>query len=159
MLSEYKEEVHHCLRKVEAVCGVQRKLEAGCGTKSVFHGQDAGCFEIDGGIVDHKNHLMTEKTPNNDHLYERNDNFCISGLPVTSVRPCPRPPPLLPLALGPLGPVTIKPYKERLAWRACLSKVIQLQSPFDLSGVECEMAWQGNRQKILTLGEPRLPQM
>ena len=29
---------------------------------AVFHGQDAGCFEIDGGIVDHKNHLMTEKS-------------------------------------------------------------------------------------------------
>ena len=94
---------------------------------AVFHGQDAGCFEIDGGIVDHKNHLMTEKTPNNDHLYERNDNFCISGLPVTSIRPCPRPPPLLPLALG---PVTITPKKERLAWRACVSKVIQLRPPF-----------------------------
>ena len=64
---------------------------------------------------------MTEKTPKfpPDHLYERNDNFCISGLPVTSLRPCSRPPPLLPLALG---PVTITPYKERLAWRACLSK-------------------------------------
>jgi len=48
---------------------------------AVFHGRDAGCFEIDGGI-DHKNH-MTEKTPNNDHLYERNDNLCISGLLVT----------------------------------------------------------------------------
>ena len=50
---------------------------------AVFHGRDAGCFEIDSGIEDHKNHLMTEKTPNNDHLYERNDNLCISGLPVT----------------------------------------------------------------------------
>ena len=115
--------------------------------RSVFHGQDAGCFEIDGGIVDHKNHLMTEKTPNNDHLYERSDNFCISGLPVTSMRPCPRPPPLLPLALG---PVTIKPYKERFAWRACFSKVIP---------VVLNARWHGNRQKILTLGEPRLPQM
>ena len=38
---------------------------------AVFHGRDAGCFEIDGGIEDHKNHFMTEKTPNNDHLYER----------------------------------------------------------------------------------------
>ena len=92
---------------------------------AVFHGRDTGCFEIDGGLEDHKNHLMTEKTPNNDHLYERNDNFCISGLTVTSMRPCPRPPPFLPLALG---LVTITPYKERLAWRACLSKVIQLQS-------------------------------
>ena len=27
----------------------------------VFHGRDAGCFEIDGGIEDHKNHFMTEK--------------------------------------------------------------------------------------------------
>ena len=49
----------------------------------VFHGRDARCFEIDGGIEDHKNHFMTEKTPNNDHLYERNNNLCISGLPVT----------------------------------------------------------------------------
>ena len=50
----------------------------------VFHGRDVGCFEIDGGIEDHKNHFMTEKkTPNNDHLYERNNNLCISGLPVT----------------------------------------------------------------------------
>ena len=49
---------------------------------TVFHGQDVGCFEIDGGIEDHKNHFMTEKTPNNDHLYERN-NLCISSLPVT----------------------------------------------------------------------------
>ena len=36
-----------------------------------FHGRDAGCFEIDGGIEDNKNHFMTEKTPNNDNLYER----------------------------------------------------------------------------------------
>ena len=28
---------------------------------AVFHGRDAGCFEIDGGIEDHKNHFMTEK--------------------------------------------------------------------------------------------------
>ena len=27
----------------------------------VFHGRDARCFEIDGGIEDHKNHFMTEK--------------------------------------------------------------------------------------------------
>ena len=26
-----------------------------------FHGRDAGCFEIDGGIEDNKNHFMTEK--------------------------------------------------------------------------------------------------
>ena len=45
----------------------------------VFHGRDVGCF----GIEDHKNHFMTEKTPNNDHLYERNNNLCISDLPVT----------------------------------------------------------------------------
>ena len=34
---------------------------------AVFHGRDAGCFEIDGGIEDHKikNHLKTE---NNDLL-------------------------------------------------------------------------------------------
>ena len=42
------------------------------------------------------------------------------------------------------GPVTITPYKERLAWRACLSKVIQLQSITallnDLNGAECAMA-------------------
>ena len=50
----------------------------------VFHGRDAGCFEIDGGIEDHKNHFMTEKkATNNDHLYERNNNLCISGFPVT----------------------------------------------------------------------------
>ena len=49
----------------------------------VFDRRDAGCYEIDGGIEDHKNHFMTEKTPNNDHLYERNNNLCISGLPVT----------------------------------------------------------------------------
>ena len=49
----------------------------------VFHGRDVGCFEIDGGIEDHKNHFMTKKTPNNDHLYERNNNLRISGLPVT----------------------------------------------------------------------------
>ena len=47
---------------------------------AVFHGRDAGCFEIDSGIEDHKNHLMTVKTPNNDHLYERNNNLCIYGL-------------------------------------------------------------------------------
>ena len=28
---------------------------------AVFHGRDAGCFEIDGGIEDHKNHFMTKK--------------------------------------------------------------------------------------------------
>ena len=28
---------------------------------AVFQGRDAGCFEIDGGIEGHKNHLMTEK--------------------------------------------------------------------------------------------------
>ena len=50
---------------------------------AVFHGRDAGFFKIDGGIEDDKNHLMTEKTPNNDHLYERNNNLCISGLSVT----------------------------------------------------------------------------
>ena len=27
----------------------------------VFHGRDAGCFEIDGEIENHKNHFMTEK--------------------------------------------------------------------------------------------------
>ena len=42
---------------------------------AVFHGRDAGCFEIDGGIEDHKNHFMTEKTPNNDYLYESNNNL------------------------------------------------------------------------------------
>ena len=59
---------------------------------------------------------------------------------IQSTHPCPRPSPRLPLALG---PVTITPYKEGLAWRACLSKVIQLQSLFllnDLNGVECAMA-------------------
>ena len=50
---------------------------------AVFDGRDIGCYEIDGGIEDHKNHFMTEKTPNNNYLYERNNNLCISGLPVT----------------------------------------------------------------------------
>ena len=54
------------------------------------------------------------------------------------MRPCPRPPHLLTLALG---PVTITPYKERLAW-PCL--FVKGHSNFshcsDLSGVECEMA-------------------
>ena len=27
----------------------------------VFQGRDVGCFEIDGGIEDHKNHFMTKK--------------------------------------------------------------------------------------------------
>ena len=27
----------------------------------VFHGRDAGCFEIDGEIEDYLNHFMTEK--------------------------------------------------------------------------------------------------
>ena len=36
---------------------------------AVFHGRDAGCFEIDGGIEDHKSHFMKKK-PSNDHLYE-----------------------------------------------------------------------------------------
>ena len=50
--------------RIKAGCGIQRKLEAGCGMKSSsrdrdtqFHrGRDAGCFESDGGIEDHKNH-------------------------------------------------------------------------------------------------------
>ena len=50
---------------------------------AVFHGRDARCFEIDGGIEDHEIHLMTKKTPNNDYLCERNNNLCISGLLVT----------------------------------------------------------------------------
>ena len=28
---------------------------------AVFDRRDAGCYEIDGGIEDHKNHFMTEK--------------------------------------------------------------------------------------------------
>ena len=28
---------------------------------AVFHGRDAGCFEIDSGIDDHKTHFMTDK--------------------------------------------------------------------------------------------------
>ena len=52
-------------------------------TKEIISGRDARCFEIDSGIEDHKNHFMTGKTPNNDQLYERNNNLCISGLPVT----------------------------------------------------------------------------
>ena len=64
---------------------------------AVFHGRDAGCFEIDGGIDDHKTHFMTDKTPNNGYLYESNNNLCISGLPVIqSMRSCPRPPPTFP---------------------------------------------------------------
>ena len=73
---------------------------------AVFKGQDAGCFEIDDGIEDHKNHLMTEKIPNNDHLCERNNNYFQFTGDIQSMRPCPRPPPPLPL---PLGPVTITP--------------------------------------------------
>ena len=38
--------------------------------------RDTGCLEIDDGREVYKNHLMSEKTPNNDHLH-------ISGLPVT----------------------------------------------------------------------------
>ena len=45
---------------------------------AVFYMRDAGCFEIDGG-----NHLMTEKTPNNESLCDRNYNLRISGLPET----------------------------------------------------------------------------
>ena len=91
----------------------------------VFHGRDVGCFEIDGGIEDHKNHFMTKKTPNNDHLYERNNNLCISGLPMTYNR-CvlvldPLPPPLV------LGSVIRTPYNE-LWLCARLSKVTHLQS-------------------------------
>ena len=64
---------------------------------TVFHGRDPGCFEIDGGIEDHKNQYMTKKTPNNDHLYERNSNLCISGLPVAYNHQCV-------LVLNPLPP-------------------------------------------------------
>ena len=45
----------------------------------VFHGLDAGCFEIDGGIEDHKNHFMTEKTPNND-IYMKGIITCVFPL-------------------------------------------------------------------------------
>ena len=87
----------------------------------VFRGRDAGCFEIDGGIEDHKNHFMTKKTPNNDHLYKRNNNLCISGLPVT-YNQCV-------LVLNPFPPLPgiITPYNE--LWLCTrLSKVTQLQS-------------------------------
>lgn len=42
---------------------------------AVFHGRDARCFEIDGGIKDYKIHLMTEETRNNDHLHDRNITY------------------------------------------------------------------------------------
>ena len=65
------------------------------------------------GIEDHKNHFMTEKkATNNDHLYERNNNLCISGFPVTYnqcilvLDSIPSPLPLV------LGPVIITPYNE-----------------------------------------------
>ena len=87
----------------------------------VFHGRDAGCFEIDGGIEDHKNHFMTEKkATNNDHLYERNNNLCISGFPVTYnqcilvLDSTPSPLPLV------QGPVIITRYNELwLCARVC----------------------------------------
>ena len=57
---------------------IRSKLEAGCGMRdeiflsgpgyAVFLGRDAGCFEFKGEIEDYKNHLMTEKTPNNDRF-------------------------------------------------------------------------------------------
>ena len=78
-------------------------------------------------VKETKNHLMTEKIPNNDHFYERNNKYFQFTADIQSMRPCPRPSPSLPLALG---PVTITPYKESLAWRACFSKVTQLQSLF-----------------------------
>ena len=88
----------------------------------VFHGRDAGSFEIDGGIEDHKNNFMTEKTPNNDQLYERNNNLCISGLPMTYNRCV--------LVLDPLPPLPgiLTPYNELCRLCAHLSKVIKLQS-------------------------------
>ena len=54
-------------------CGIQKKLESGCGMKSSSRERDvlksmAGYDQIG----DRKNHLMTEKTPNNDHLYFSN---------------------------------------------------------------------------------------
>ena len=40
-----------------AGCGMGLKMEAGCGMKS----SSRGCFEIDGGKEDNKDHLKTEK--------------------------------------------------------------------------------------------------
>ena len=54
---------------------------------------------------------------------------------IQSMRPCPRPPPPLPMALG---PVTITSYKERLARRAFVKGHTVLSN--DLNGVECPMA-------------------
>ena len=90
----------------------------------VFHGRDARCFQIDGGIEDHKNHFMTEKTPNNDHLYER-----FTGLLVTYNQCVLVLDPLeLPLVLG---PVVTTPYNELwLCARLSHAKVTQLQSLF-----------------------------
>ena len=89
---------------------------------AVFHSRDAGCFEIDTGIEDHKNHFMTKKTPNNDHLYERNSNLRISGLPVAYNHLCVLVLNPLPPTPGAQGPVTciITPYNELwLGVRVC----------------------------------------
>ena len=50
--------------KIEAGCGIQRTLEAECGIKSSSRDRDTQFFTVvmQGGIEDHKNHLMTEKT-------------------------------------------------------------------------------------------------
>ena len=90
----------------------------------VLHGRDARCFEIDGRIEDHKNHFMTEKTPNND---------------IQSMRPCPRPP-RAPLVLG---PVVITLYNElwlcaRVTCKGHTTSVTILLN--DLNAVECAMA-------------------
>ena len=79
----------------------------------VLHGRDARCFEIDGRIEDHKNHFMTEKTPNND---------------IQSMRPCPRPPRAPPGARSSCHNTI---YNELwLCARLSHAKVTQLQSLF-----------------------------
>ena len=54
--------------KIVAGCGIQMKLEAGCGLKSSSRDRETQfltvgmrAVEIDGGIEDHKNHFMIEK--------------------------------------------------------------------------------------------------
>ena len=78
--------------KIEAGCGMQRKLELGCGMRSSSRDRDTQFSRSGYGMFWNRwrdkgsqkwSHLMTEKTPNNDNLYERNNNLCISALPVT----------------------------------------------------------------------------
>ena len=67
----------------EIIGGMRHEIVLSGPRYAFFHSRHSGCFAIDGGIEDHKNHFMTEKTPNNDYLHERNNNLCISGLSVT----------------------------------------------------------------------------